>query len=98
MTVLCAGAPALAFMSLFMGMATDSCSGTNTCNDTLITGAYLLGWGGLFLAFVVAAVGMWKAVSQGGRLWPWPLLGWAITACAVVVFYGCLRAGIPSLQ
>ncbi len=82
-----AGAASL-FWSLFFAMAADACD--VQCNEALIGWAYLITWGGIAVAAIVAVVGVIVAFRRGRRMWVWPTLGLAIIIAAV--FIGTLTA------
>ncbi len=70
-----AGLAALASvgMSPFFVMATDPCA-ARACDESKLTWAYLLTWGGVGVAVVVAVVGMRMAKRRGTAMWIWPAL------------------------
>ncbi len=70
-----AGLAALAslWFSLFFVMATDSC-GPNNCNQSRLVLAYIVAWGGIGVAGVIALVGMVAASRRGAVMWVWPAL------------------------
>ena len=59
--------------SLFFVMATDAC-GPDNCDQSKLTGAYVVTWGGVALAALVAVVGAIRAARRGTTMWIWPAL------------------------
>lgn len=60
-------------LSPFFVMATDAC-GSDDCDFSRLTLAYVVTWGGIGLAAVVAIVGMVRAARRGTPMWKWPAL------------------------
>ncbi|MCV7260865.1 hypothetical protein [Mycobacterium shimoidei] len=58
------------FFSWFFAMATDACM--SECNTTPLDLAYLVTWGGIVIAGLVALVGMRVAGKRGWAMWIWP--------------------------
>ncbi len=67
-----AGFGSFAF-SWFFVMATDSC-GPDNCHESRLWMAYVLTWGGIAIAVIVAVAGMIRAARRGTALWVWPAL------------------------
>jgi hypothetical protein len=57
--------------SFFFVMATDSC-GPRHCDYDALGAAYLVTWGGIGLAILVAAVGIIVAAIRKQTMWFWP--------------------------
>jgi hypothetical protein len=81
-----AGLAALASvgMSPFFVMAADSC-GVNNCDESRMTWAFALTWGGVALAVLVAVVGMVRAARRGSPTWVWPALALVLV---IATFFG----------
>jgi len=62
-------------------MATDSC-GTNDCDESKIAWAYVVTWGGVALAVIVAVAGMVIAARRGTAMWIWPALALLLVVAA----------------
>lgn len=89
MCTLAAGAAALGLMySLFFAMATDACS--TQCNEAALGWAYLVTWGGIAAAALLAFAGVIIAASRGRTLWIWPTS--ALVLIAVATTSGALLA------
>ncbi|MBU3705767.1 MAG: hypothetical protein FGM50_03675 [Mycobacterium sp.] len=73
-----AGLGSVAF-SLFFVMATDSC-GPDNCSGSRLVLSYVVTWGGVAMAGVVAIAGMVAAARRGMPLWVWPLLALVLVA------------------
>jgi hypothetical protein len=71
------------WLSLLFAMATDSCEAQ--CNFGVLGAAYLVTWGGVSIAAIVAIVGTFVAVVRGKILWIWPTLGLALIVVSFVV-------------
>jgi hypothetical protein len=69
--------------SLFFAMATDSC-GTQ-CNDAVLGSAYLVTWGGVATAAVVAVAGIVIAAKRGWVMWVWPTVALGMIVAALVI-------------
>lgn len=80
--------------SLFAGMATDACSGTERCSFDLIDRAYRVAWGGIGVALAVTLAGMIIAWWRRRITFIWPLLGWVIFVSTYVVGGFLLNAGV----
>lgn len=67
---------ALPFTGMFV-MTTDSCGPSNPCNMTPLHVGYIVAWGGMALAVVVAiAVPVRRMLTNKRVIWSvWPLLG-----------------------
>jgi hypothetical protein len=61
-------------LSPFFVMATDAC-GADNCNLDRLTWAYVVTWGGVALAAVVAVAGVVRAARRGTAMWIWPVVG-----------------------
>jgi hypothetical protein len=72
-------------LSPFFVMATDAC-GPRECDESKLTWAYLVTWGGVALAVAVAVAGMVRAARRGSALWLWPAL-------ALVLVIGTFAGG-----
>ena len=70
-------------LSPFFVMTTDGC-GPNNCHMAALTWAYVVTWGGVALAVLVAVVGMVRAARRGTAMWIWP----AAALVVVVVTFG----------
>jgi len=66
-------------LSPFFVMTTDAC-GADNCNLTWLTWAYVVTWGGVALATVVAVAGMVRAARKGTVMWIWPVVAVALVA------------------
>ncbi len=66
-------------LSPFFVMATDAC-GPDNCDESKLTWAFVVTWGGVALAAVVAVVGLVRAARRGTAMWMWP------TVALVLVF------------
>jgi hypothetical protein len=73
------------WFSMFFAMATDSCG--EQCDDAALSAAYLVTWGGITLAVLVAASGIVIAAVRGWVMWIWPTL-------ALGLIVGALGIGI----
>jgi hypothetical protein len=73
-------------------MATDACT-PSKCNDTLIWGAYIVGWVGAGSAALGSLDRMERAKNNGSRVWPWCLGGVMATIACVFGFFAMLGAG-----
>jgi hypothetical protein len=74
--------------SLFFAMASDSCG--EQCNYAALNAAYLVTWGGVAVAVIVAAAGIIVAAVRGRMMWIWPTL--ALVLIAVALLIGMLMA------
>lgn len=70
-------------LSPFFVMTTDGC-GPNNCHMSALTWAYVVTWGGVALAALVAVVGTVRAIRRGTAMWIWPVVALAL----VVVTFG----------
>lgn len=59
--------------SPFFVMATDAC-GPDNCDESKLTWAYVVTWGGVAVAVVVALAGLVRAARRGTTMWIWPAL------------------------
>lgn len=66
-------------ISPFFVMTTDAC-GADNCNLTWLTWAYVVTWGGVAVAAVVAVAGMVRAARRGTVMWIWPVVAVALVA------------------
>ena len=76
--VVLAGAGAVLFSPFFV-MATDSC-GSDNCDMSRITMAYVVTWGGVVLAAVIAVLGIVRAARRRSTMWPWPAIALVVVA------------------
>ncbi|SPM32426.1 hypothetical protein BN1232_01573 [Mycobacterium rhizamassiliense] len=83
------GVLSLSFSPLFV-MATDPCS-NNNCDTTALTWAYVVAWGGLAVAAIVAIGGTVFAAIRQRVMWVWPAAGLALIAVTFII--GTLLAG-----
>ena len=67
---------------MFFAMATDSCG--DQCSYSALTAAYLVTWGGVAVAVIVAASGVILAAVRGATMWIWPTLALALIVVALV--------------
>jgi hypothetical protein len=81
LAVLTAGASVM--LSPFFVMATDAC-GSDNCDLSRLNWAYVVTWGGVALAVVVAVAGVVRAARRGTVMWIWPVVAIAL----VVVTFG----------
>ena len=79
-----AAAGAVLFSPFFV-MATDSC-GSDNCDMSRITMAYVVTWGGVVFAAVIAVLGIVRASRRHRPMWPWPI-------AALVVVVGSFALG-----
>lgn len=84
-----AGVLSLSFSPLFV-MATDPCS-NNNCDTTALTWAYVVAWGGLGVAAIVAIGGALFAGLRQRTMWVWPAAGLALIVVTFII--GTLLAG-----
>ncbi|MBV9352917.1 MAG: hypothetical protein JOZ23_15490 [Mycobacterium sp.] len=68
--------------SLFFAMATDSCG--DNCNFAALDWAYVVTWGGIATAGIVAIVGTIVAAARGRPMWIWPTLAFGVIVVAIV--------------
>ncbi|KAA1430917.1 hypothetical protein [Mycolicibacter arupensis] len=80
--------------SMFAGMATDVCSSTRQCSDSMIGGAYLVAWGGMAAALLLTVVGLGVSARRRSRMVIWPALGWATFLITFVAGGVLLNAGV----
>jgi hypothetical protein len=66
-------------ISPFFVMTTDAC-GADNCNFTWLNWAYVVTWGGVALAAVIAVAGMVRAARRGTMMWIWPVVATAVVA------------------
>ena len=79
--------------SLFFVMATDPC-GPDNCNTAAISWAYVVTWGGIGVAAVIAIVGTAIAAKRRRAMWVWPTAALVLIVVADVA--GVLLAGSVS--
>lgn len=72
------------FASPFFVMSTDAC-GPDDCRDSAITWAYVVTWGGVGLAAVVAVAGMVYAARRRTLMWAWPALALVLVVVTFVI-------------
>lgn len=77
-------AAASVLLSPFFVMATDPC-GADNCDFSRLTWAYVVTWGGVAVAVVLAVVGMALAARRRTRMWIWPVSAFLLV---VVTFAG----------
>jgi hypothetical protein len=70
--------------SFVFAMATDACSG-HTCDTSALDWAYVVTWGGVGVAAVVAIGGIIIAATRNRPMWVWPTAALALIIIAVVV-------------
>lgn len=85
-----AAAFASLWVSLFFAMATDPC-GPDNCDTARITWAYVVSWGGVGVAAVIAIVGTAVAAARKRVMWVWPTAALVLIVVAIVA--GVLLAG-----
>lgn len=73
----------------------SDCSRPEQCGGQPDGPAFLIGWGGVAVAWLVAGVGFLRGVSRGERIWPWSLIALVITASAVATLYFGTQAAMP---
>jgi uncharacterized membrane protein len=78
------------WFSLFFAMATDPC-GPDNCDTAAISWAYLVSWGGIGVAGVIAIVGTAIAAKRRRVMWIWPAA--ALVLVVVAIIAGALLAG-----
>ena len=79
----------------FAAMATDGCGGTpERCDYGLINTAYVVAWGGIAAALLVAVVGIVIAAVRRGTMFIWPLVGGVIFVAGMVGGGFLLNAGV----
>ena len=66
-------------VSPFFVMATDSC-GSDNCDMSRITLAYVVTWGGVALAAAIAVLGIVRAARRHRTMWHWPAVALAMVA------------------
>lgn len=64
-------------LSPFFVMATDAC-GPDNCDDSKLTWAFVVTWGGVAVAAVVGVVGLIRAARRGTVMWIWPTVALAL--------------------
>jgi hypothetical protein len=79
--------------SLFFVMATDSC-GTQ-CNTAALGWAYVVTWGGIATAAMVAIVGIVVAAARGRVMWIWPTLALVLVVVGSVIGVLLANSVIP---
>lgn len=75
-----------AYATLFFAFASDSC-GYQTCNDSYMTAAFAVSWGGTAFALVGSLVMIVVAAVRRTMMWIWPTL-------ALVVIVGSFFLGV----
>ncbi len=75
-----------AYCTLFFAFASDSC-GYQNCNDSYLTAAFAVSWGGTAFALVSLLVMIVVAAIRRTMMWIWPTL-------ALVVIFGSFCLGI----
>jgi uncharacterized membrane protein len=68
--------------SFFFAMATDSCS--DNCDTSALDWAYLVTWGGVGLAAIIAVGGIIIAASRKRVMWVWPTAALVLIIIAVI--------------
>jgi uncharacterized membrane protein len=76
--------------SVFYPMAADPC-GSDNCNTQAISVAYVVTWGGVAVAAIVAIGGTLFAALRRRVMWVWPTA--ALVLIVVTVVTGVLLAG-----
>ncbi|MEZ0351054.1 hypothetical protein [Mycobacterium sp. pR1184] len=85
MLVLAGIAGALTIMfSFFFAMATDACAG-NRCDTSALDWAYVVTWGGVGVAAVIAIGGVITAAARKRVMWVWPTTALILIIVAVVI-------------
>lgn len=82
--LLLAAVASFAFSGYFE-MATDMCG--RDCGQPWVSLAYLVTWGGLVVALVMAVLGIVVAARRATPMWIWPAL-------AVLLVFGSFAAGM----
>jgi hypothetical protein len=77
-----AGALSITYSFLF-AMATDSCS--DNCDTSALNWAYVVTWGGVGLAAIVAVAGIIIAAGRKRVMWVWPTAALVLIIVAVVI-------------
>jgi hypothetical protein len=81
----------------FAVMATDGCGGTpDKCDYGLINGAYVVAWGAIALAILVALVGIVVSAVKRRTMFIWPLIGGVILVAGMVAGGFLLSAGVTA--
>lgn len=79
----------------FAVMATDGCGGTpERCDYGLINTSYVLTWGGIAAALLIAVVGLAVAAAKRTPMFVWPSVGLAVFVSAMVIGAFMLNAGV----
>jgi hypothetical protein len=78
-----AGALSVAYSFVF-AMATDACSG-HTCDTSALDWAYLVTWGGIGVAAIVAIGGVIVAAARNRVMWVWPTAALVLIIVSVVI-------------
>jgi hypothetical protein len=79
--------------SLFFPMVTDSCA--NQCNDAMLGWAYLVTWGGVVIAALVAIGGSIFAAVRGRVMWVWPTVGLGLVVVAAIIGVALANSVFP---
>jgi hypothetical protein len=88
-----AGALSVSF-SFFFVMATDSCT-ANNCDTSALDWAYVVTWGGVGVAAIVAVVGIIVAARRKRVMWVWPTIALALIIVAVVIGSQLANSVVP---
>ena len=79
----------------FAVMATDGCGGTpERCDYGLINTSYVLTWGGIAAALLIAVFGLAVAAARRTPMFIWPAAGLAVYVSAMVIGAFMLNAGV----
>ncbi len=81
------------YWSFFFAMASDACS--THCNEAFIGWAYLITWGGIAAAAIVAFAGVTVASKRGRPMWIWPSLALVTIIAAFVAGAFTANLAIP---
>jgi len=79
----------------FAVMATDGCGGTpERCDYGLINTSYVITWGGIAAALLIAVIGIAIAAAKRTPMYIWPSVGLAIFVAATVIGAVTLNSGV----
>ena len=78
-----AGALSITYSFVF-AMATDACAG-RTCDTSALDWAYVVTWGGVGLAAIIAVAGVILAAARKRVMWVWPTVALVVIIVAVAV-------------